>query len=110
MNWLALTDMTQLSEIVAASYRKPQWVFKHSTRCGTSLHALDRVEQQGDALTEKADCYYLDLLNYRAISNAIAEEWAVPHQSPQAILLKDGKVAYHASHYTIQPQKMLELL
>lgn len=107
MNWLSLTDTTQLAEIIAASYQKPQWVFKHSTRCGTSLHAIDRVERMNSALTDLSDCYYLDLLTYRQVSNAIAEQWKVPHQSPQVILLKEGKVVYHASHQAIDGAKML---
>lgn len=110
MNWLPLTDTAQLAEIVAASYQKPQWVFKHSTRCGTSLHAIDRVERMNNALTDVSDCYYLDLLNYRQVSNTIAEQWNVPHQSPQILLLKGGKIVYHASHQAIDGAKMLALI
>lgn len=109
MNWIPFTRLDQLDEILKSSYDKPQWIFKHSTRCGISASALHEVEQVGASLTELADCYYLDLLEYRSISNAVTERLQIPHQSPQAILVHGGKVIHHASHSAIRSARMLAL-
>lgn len=108
MNWQKLTDEAQLAEIMAASFEKPQLVFKHSTRCGISLHAQARLEEAIESLGEHFGLHYLDLLNFRSVSNQIAAEWKVVHQSPQVILLKEGNVLFNTSHQGIQPHILLE--
>jgi len=45
--------------------------------------------------------YYLDLHQYRSLSNAISESLGVKHESPQLLKIKDGNVTYHSSHYRI---------
>ena len=47
------------------------------------------------------DLYYLDLLNYRAISDEVGIKFMIMHESPQLILIKNGKVMSHASHGAI---------
>jgi len=42
--------------------------------------------------------HYLDLLNFREISNEIADHFEVVHQSPQLLVVKNGKVVANASH------------
>ena len=70
--------------------------------------ALTRFEREGKELLNDADVYYLDLITYRPISNAIAEELNVVHQSPQAIVLVGGKVIYDASHSDISATTIIE--
>ena len=45
--------------------------------------------------------YYLDLLSYRELSNEIGYEFQILHQSPQLLVIKNGGVVAHASHYDI---------
>jgi len=52
------------------------------------------------------DAYYLDLLNYRDISNEIATRFNVVHQSPQILGIKNGVCVYHASHENIQAKDL----
>jgi bacillithiol system protein YtxJ len=52
-------------------------------------------------LQANAEVYLLDLIAYRSVSNLIADKLSVVHQSPQALLLKDGKCIYNASHADI---------
>ncbi len=54
--------------------------------------------------------YYLDLLNHRNISDQIALDFGIPHQSPQVLLIKNGKCIYHQSHSGISADKILEAL
>ena len=105
--WTPLTSIEQLEEAANRSHEKPVVLFKHSTRCGISAAAKTRLESAPlDA--DKATFYYLDLLSYRPISNAIAEKFEVAHQSPQVIVLHKGKALHHNSHHAISPQVIEE--
>lgn len=108
MNWNVLNSEAQLEALREESKQQPVLIFKHSTRCSISATAKARLERKwadGDNAAVKP--YYLDLLNYRGISNRIAEEFGVRHESPQVLVLKDGKAAYHASHMDIRYEDIL---
>lgn len=96
MDWKILTDRAQLDEINKLSNTKPVLIFKHSTRCGISSMALNRLERKWRETN--IDPYFLDLLSNRDLSNEIAKVFGVMHQSPQAILVSGGEVVYHESH------------
>jgi bacillithiol system protein YtxJ len=97
INWINLTDLKDLEAMLQDSYTHPVVVFKHSTRCSISRMALRQFEADWN-LEGKITPYFLDLLEYRPISNAIAERLGVVHQSPQVIVIKDGQAVYDASH------------
>jgi len=108
MNWNKLTSAAQIDEIKALSSQKPVFIFKHSTTCSISNMSLDRLQRnwkEEDA--DKIIPYYLDLLAYRALSNQVAQDFGVIHESPQVILVRDGKVVYHESHYGISYAALL---
>lgn len=100
INWELLTDLDQLGEIMFNSNEKPAVIFKHSTRCSISRMALKQFENEF-ALHDKVTPYFLDLITYREISNEIANRFNVYHESPQILLIKDGKSVYDASHSDI---------
>ena len=104
INWIYLTSFNQLDEIMTVSNEKAVVIFKHSTRCSVSRMALKQFEEtlQSNVFSQKnVDMYFLDLLEYRAISNEIASRFNVYHQSPQLLLIKDGKSVYDVSHSDI---------
>jgi bacillithiol system protein YtxJ len=105
VNWIHLTDLSQLDEIVTLSDNKPIVIFKHSTRCSVSRFALKQFESEYD-LTDRVDAYFLDLLEYRVISNEIASRFGVYHQSPQLLLIKEGKSVYDVSHSDINAREL----
>lgn len=100
MDWNNLTDLEELKNIITNSYEKPIAIFKHSTRCSVSRMALKQFENEFDS-SDKVTAYFLDLITYREVSNAIAALFGVEHQSPQLIVIKDGKAVYDASHSDI---------
>lgn len=100
MDWEPLNHITQLDEIVTLSKEKPVAIFKHSTRCSISRMALKQFENEFD-FPEKVTPYFLDLIAFRDISNDIASRFGVQHQSPQLILIKNGKAIYTTSHSDI---------
>jgi len=105
IDWRQLTDLRQLNEIINESSENPILIFKHSTRCGISRMVLRRFENEFD-LRQEITPYFLDLLAHRDISNAIAERFDVFHQSPQLIVIENGKAVYHTSHDTIEASKL----
>jgi bacillithiol system protein YtxJ len=113
MLWHKLVEISQLQSIIDLSKEQsnPQisavLLFKHSTRCSISTMALSRLETKW-LDDEKIPAYYLDLLNYRDISNEIASLFGIEHASPQVLLIKDGTCIYHASHSAISATDILE--
>ena len=106
MNWIPLTDQNQLETIQDLSFTTPQVILKHSTTCSISKMSLARLERSEAPST--IQFYYLDLLNYRAISNAIAEKFSVYHESPQILLIKNGECIFDESHGGIQMEEIVE--
>ena len=97
MKWNNLESVQQLTALKEASKQKLQLVFKHSTRCYISKIALRNFENDFN-LENKIDTYFLDLLNHRELSNQLATDFEIPHESPQLLLIKEGKVIYNESH------------
>jgi len=97
MNWISLTTTAQLDELVASSHQQPVLIFKHSTRCIISKMALKNFEAEFPDEVPTLN-YFLDLIAYRAISNEIAARFGIEHQSPQLLVIKEGKVIFHESH------------
>jgi bacillithiol system protein YtxJ len=109
ISWNDLTDLEQLNEIISLSNVSPVLIFKHSTRCSVSRMALKQFENEFNTL-DKVTPYFLDLITYRDISNEIASRFQVVHQSPQVLLIKNGKSVYDASHSDIDANYLVERL
>lgn len=109
MNWHHLTKPEELELIFSKSNEKPVLIFKHSTRCGISATVKDRLERSWkEEMNDKVDAWYLDLIAYRNLSDAIAKQTKVMHQSPQVLIIKNGQATYDASHYEINLQRIEE--
>lgn len=109
INWIPSTELHQLEETKTVSNDNLVVIFKHSTRCSISRMALKQFEIEYD-LEDKVTLYFLDLLNFRSISNAVSEEFQIEHQSPQIIGIKNGKAIFNASHSAIDAQKLKTFL
>lgn len=101
VNWIPLRSIDQLKEIQVLSNKEPIAIFKHSTRCGISRMVIQRFESSFDQSLKDFKVYYLDLLNYRELSNEIGYKFQVIHQSPQLLIIKRGEAVAYASHYDI---------
>lgn len=100
--WNNLTQLIELEELITHSAVQPALIFKHSTRCSVSCMVLDRLNRRWQTEdSEKLKPYFLDLLNYRDISNRIAEKFGIEHESPQVLVISNGKCIYNASHQGI---------
>ena len=102
MNWLNLKEIKQLEAIKKESANSPVLIFKHSTRCSISATSLARLERNWNESQSKGiRPYYLDLISFRSISSQIEKDYSIEHQSPQALLIKDGKCIFDSSHMAI---------
>jgi len=99
MDWKVLTDEAEVNDIIKRSESRPQVIFKHSTRCSISTVAKGRLERS--QVPPGADFYYLDIFNYRNISNRISQQFNIHHESPQVLVIKDGASIYDESHMGI---------
>ncbi len=80
-------------------FKGTTFVYKHSTRCSVSLFAMKRLLNIHPA--EDEQWVYIDVVAQRNLSLALAEELNVWHESPQLIMLVDGKVTAHGSHHRV---------
>lgn len=102
--------MEELDDIARESYAAPCLIFKHSTRCNISSIAKYRIEDDWYLTPESVRMYYLDLIRYRSVSNAAAERFAVHHESPQVLLIRNGECVYDESHLGIRVEEIKEAL
>lgn len=108
MNWNQLNNISDIASIDTESKQLPVLILKHSTRCSISSAALSRLERNWkDGDSQKIKPYYLDLLQHRDISNQLASHYNVEHQSPQVLMIKDGKCYYVATHFDINYNDIL---
>ncbi|HOJ70137.1 MAG TPA: bacillithiol system redox-active protein YtxJ [Candidatus Hydrogenedentes bacterium] len=100
--WTEITTPETLETILSRQGDLPVLLFKHSTRCPISARALRAVESW---LAEHPNLVHpcrILVVEHRAVSNLAAERLGIRHESPQAMLLRDGRVVWHASHLSIQ--------
>ena len=100
--WNQLTSLSQFELLVDNSNLQAFAVFKHSTRCSVSSMAKKKLEFEWQFDSVSLPIYYLDLLQHRNISNKIATDLHVEHQSPQLIVVKNKQAIYHESHGSIE--------
>jgi bacillithiol system protein YtxJ len=110
IRWIHIRSEKDWYAARSSSLEKPALVFKHSTRCGISSMALKQFERGWTLSSEDCLLYYLDILAYRAVSNLIAQDVPVVHESPQALLFANNELIHHASHSDIDAQRMQQLI
>jgi bacillithiol system protein YtxJ len=110
INWIPLNSLEQIKTIKELSKSETILVFKHSTRCGISSMVIKRFENLFDSSMNNIKVYYLDLLNFRAISDEVGYSFQVQHQSPQLLIIRNEVAVLNVSHYditTVNIQKYL---
>jgi bacillithiol system protein YtxJ len=98
-----IETLPALEALIERSKEKPVWVFKHSLTCPISGSAWGEFRRFADRPSQPAEVVYavIEIQRARPVSSALAERTGVRHESPQAILLRDARVVWHASHYQI---------
>ena len=112
-----LQHIDELHRLIAESESRPVLLFKHSHTCGVSMEALDELvahlngrrsyasassAAQNKPLDHQPPQYAMvTVQTHRAVSNAIAHKLGVRHETPQALLVKSGRVVWSASHFRV---------
>ncbi|WP_226064842.1 bacillithiol system redox-active protein YtxJ [Kaistella polysaccharea] len=99
--WNSIKSEEDLNKAIEQSFEKKVVIFKHSTRCHISKMVLKNFEAEVGNSDKDVAYYFLDLITFRPISNKIAEDFGITHQSPQLIILENGKAVKDASHQSI---------
>jgi len=110
MNWKLLRNEADISEIVAKSFQQPVLIYKHSTRCSLSSVTQARLERNWQSESLDIECYFLDLIAFRGLSNLVADKFQVPHQSPQILVISQGVSFFDCSHMSISHGVLKEVL
>ena len=106
MHWNNLESLHDVEALIERSRTRPCLILKHSISCPISSLAKNRLEKQWDIEADELEPYYLDLIRHRDVSNYIASEFGVRHESPQVLLIKDGSCVYDASHLDIRVDEL----
>jgi bacillithiol system protein YtxJ len=85
----------ELDKLFEQSNEKPIFLFKHSLTCPISAGVHQEISGAD------ADVHIVVMQHARNVSDAITQRTGIRHESPQAIVLKNGKPIYHASHYDV---------
>jgi len=108
MNWTPLESPEQISEI--KHQQGYSLIFKHSTRCPISSMAKRRFELDWENLPDNLPLYFLDLIKHRDLSNLVAHDFQVHHESPQLLLIKDGECVLDQSHGGISVDETVSVI
>src|SRR5215467_8237815 len=97
----------ELEQLLEQSRTDPVLIFKHSTQCPISTQAYEEFTDFAEGVPHLI-CGAVLVIENRKLSNKIAERFGVRHESPQALLIRDGRVLWHASHWSISSDSLSE--
>jgi len=108
---MPLVDVQSLDAAIAESRERPVLLFKHSRYCGVSCEALDELHTHMEGPAGGAVSYkMITVQTHRPVSDAAAERLGIRHETPQAILLRDGKPVWNASHFRITASQLDQII
>lgn len=105
-----LLDLDDLNEVWETSREKPVLLFKQSTTCPISAGAFSEFNTFLDHNSEDIGAYFVKVRETRPVSDEIAEELDVRHESPQIFLVRDRKQVWNTSHSQITEDSIREAL
>ena len=108
-----LRGLAQLEQVITDSHARPVLLFKHSYTCGISAEALDELRahlDQQTALPTGVSYAIVTVQTHREVSNAIASTLGVRHETPQAILVREGRAVWTASHFRVNAAELQKAL
>jgi bacillithiol system protein YtxJ len=112
---IPLHNVADLDRLLSESHTRPLLLFKHSYTCGISAEALDELVDHLNAEVLASgipDPQYalVTVQTHRDVSNAVTSRLGVRHETPQALLIRDGRVVWAASHFRVTADAMKKAL
>lgn len=107
-----ITRDEELDAVFERSRDTPVFLFKHSLTCPISSRAKGELERFVESRAGDASVRFalIEIQNAQPVSNAVAQRTGVKHESPQVLLLNDGQVRWHTSHFQIRKDALEEAL
>jgi bacillithiol system protein YtxJ len=96
-----LRHIEDLDTLMAGSADQPLLLFKHSYTCGTSAEALDELVDHLNDDGLQARYAIVTVQTHPELSHTIAKRLGVRHETPQALLIREGRVVWSASHFRV---------
>ena len=93
--FVTVGDAKELEQLFARSHREPVLLFKHSTTCPISAAAYEQMRGV------KREVALVVVQKARDLSREIETRTGVRHESPQALILRDGAAVWSASHWNV---------
>lgn len=109
-NLQPLSDIAALEAAIAESAERPVLLFKHSRTCGISCEAFDELHAHIEEHPDGAAYKLITVQSHRSVADAITSRLGIRHESPQAILLRNGSVVWHGSHFRITADQLKAVL
>ena len=109
-NLTPLSDLDALEAAIAESLDRPVLLFKHSRTCGISCEALDELQSHLERCSRNVAYKMITVQSHRGVSDSAARRLGVRHETPQAILLREGRPVWNASHFRITAVELEQAL
>jgi bacillithiol system protein YtxJ len=101
-DWIQFDEQPDWNQLLEESKQYPVLIYKHSSRCGVSHASWDEVKELPTEFQERVRFYFVDVIKKRGISQAIAQQSGIRHESPQVLLLHQGSVLENWTHWAIR--------
>ena len=101
-SFLKINNRESLDKLITDSNNKPVVIFKHSNACGISAAAYREMEKLENEVN------LLEVQSAREVSRELADLTGIRHETPQVIVLKDGKAVWNASHFDVKAGAVLK--
>lgn len=105
-----INSIQALTEILDESKQRKVVIFKHSTTCPVSARAWREVEKFIRESSSEVLVTMIKVIESRPVSNQVAEEFGIKHESPQILLISDRKVVWTASHHSVTQDNLIQVL
>ena len=105
-NLTSLERLDELERLLVESQAQPVLLFKHSYKCGISAEALDELIQHLNEQSPDIRYAMVTVQTHREVSNAVSTKLGIRHETPQALLVRAGRVVWSASHFRVNAAEL----
>lgn len=98
---LELSTPEDFEDLLDASASSPVIIYKHSLTCGTSGVAFEEIRDLLPGLPDAVRIGMVQVQRARPLSNLIASRLGLRHETPQVLIVHEGRVIWHASHFRV---------
>src|SRR3954468_10005108 len=105
-NLTSVRHIDELDRLITSSQAQPVLLFKHSYTCGVSAEALDELISHLNDTDTDVRYAMVTVQTHREVSNAVSARLGVRHETPQALLVRSGRVVWSASHFRVNAEEL----